>query len=72
MSMQGVFGLMTRLSQDRWEAREFKKNPDRAMAGLDLTELERALLRRSDHGELRSYFGDDGPVVCIFMTCEKG
>ena len=71
MSMQGVFDLMTHLSQDRWEAREFRRNPDRILAGRDLTETEKALLRRSDHTELRSYFGDDGPVVCIFMTCDR-
>ncbi len=72
MSKQAVYDLMTRLSQDRWETREFKRNPDRFLAELELTELERALLRRSDRVELRSYFGDDGPVVCIFMTCDRG
>ena len=75
MSTQTVIDLMTRLSTDRKAANDFKRNPERALAampGLDLTEFERALLARSERGELRSYFGNDGPVVCIFMTCEKG
>jgi hypothetical protein len=68
---------MTRLSTDRKAAQDFKRNPERALAalaatpGLDLTEFERALLQRSERGELRSYFGDEGPVICVFMTCEK-
>jgi hypothetical protein len=71
LATQAVIDLMTRLSTDRKAAQDFKRNPEQAFAGLDLTELEKALLKRSEPGEIRSYFGDGGPVLCIFMTCEN-
>lgn len=59
MSKQVMIDLMTRLSKDRKECHEFKENPDRAMAGLDLTEHEKELLRRGSRRELGDYLGPE-------------
>jgi hypothetical protein len=55
-----MIDLMTRLSKDRKECQEFKADPDRAMADLDLSEEEKGLLKRAQREEIRKYLGDEG------------
>ena len=70
MSKQGIIDLMTRRSQDRQECLEFKADPDAGMAGLDLTDEEKALLKRGQQEEIRDYLGG-ATSLCIWMTCEE-
>lgn len=57
MSKDAMMDLMTRLSRDRKQSQEFRDDPDRIMAGLDLTEEEREMLKRGRREEIREYLG---------------
>jgi len=57
MSQQAMIDLLTHLSNDHQESQEFKQDPDRAMAGLDLTGQERELLRSGNREGIQQHLG---------------
>lgn len=61
MSKEAMNDLMTRLSNDRKESQEFRDDPERIMASLDLTEEEREMLKRGRREEIWEYLGG-GPT----------
>lgn len=65
MSKQAMIDLMTRLAQDRKESQSFKENPDRAMAGLDLSEEEKEMLKRAQREEIQGYLGQEIPYAFV-------
>jgi hypothetical protein len=59
VSKNVMIDLMTRLSEDAKESHEFKKNPDRLKADLDLTEQEKEMLKRAQREEIQDYLGGE-------------
>ena len=59
MSKEAMFDLLTRLSLDRKENQEFRDDPDPIMAGLDLSEDEKEMLKRGRREEIREYLGGE-------------
>lgn len=57
MSKEAMIDLLNRLNQDRKESATFKQDPDRVMAGLDLTAEEKEMLRHGRREEIRKYLG---------------
>lgn len=62
-----MIDLLNRLTQDRKESATFKQDPDRVMAGLDLTGEEKEMLRHGQREEIRKYLGPSAlPIPLMF------
>lgn len=59
--------FIAKLSKDPKKAEQFKKDPDAAMKGADLSAEDRAVLRTKDTKKIRKHLGDDAPPGCIMI-----
>lgn len=61
MSKQVLIDLLTRLSQDPAAVQEYTEDPQRMLAGLDLTEEEVQVLLGGNVSEIEKYLGFVSP-----------
>jgi hypothetical protein len=59
--------FISKLSTDPKKAEHFKKDPDAAMAGEDLSPEDKAVLRTKDSEKIRKHLGDDAPPGCVIF-----
>jgi hypothetical protein len=59
--------FISKLSKDSKKAEHFRKDPDAAMAGEDLSDEDRKVLRTKDNDKIRKHLGDDAPPGCIMV-----
>jgi hypothetical protein len=57
-----------KLSRDPKKAEHFKRDPDGAMAGEDLDEEDKKVLRTKDNDKIRKHLGDDAPPGCVVFS----
>jgi hypothetical protein len=57
-----VTRFLVSLSQDVLRTAEFGKDPDHILAGTDLTEEQKVLLKSGDARRIRNYLGRDLPI----------
>jgi hypothetical protein len=59
--------FIAKLSKDPKKAQHFKKDPDGAMKGEDLSAKDKAVLRTKDNEKIRKHLGDDAPPGCVMV-----
>jgi hypothetical protein len=59
--------FIAKLSKDPKKVEQFRKDPDRAMKGEDLSLKDKAVLRTKDSEKIRKHLGDDAPPGCVMV-----
>ena len=59
--------FIAKLSRDPKKAEHFRKDPDAAMKGEDLSPEDKAVLRTKDSEKIRKHLGDNAPPGCIMI-----
>jgi len=59
--------FIAKLSKDPKKAGQFRKDPDSAMKGEDLSSKDKAVLRTKDSEKIRKHLGDDAPPGCVMI-----
>lgn len=55
------------LSKDPAKLKRFLADPDKAMRGTDLSDLDRKVLRSRDGERIKRHLGGFGPTACIIV-----
>lgn len=59
--------FIAKLSKDPKKKEHFRKDPDAAMKGEDLSPEDKAVLRTKDSEKIRKHLGDNAPPGCIMI-----
>jgi hypothetical protein len=60
--------FIAKLSRDPKKAEHFKKDPEGAMAGEDLSDEDKAVLKTKDNDRIRKHLGDNAPPGCVVFS----
>jgi hypothetical protein len=55
------------ISKDPKKVAQFRKDPDSAMKGHDLSEKDKEVLRTKDTEKIRKHLGDNAPPGCVMI-----
>ena len=59
--------FIAKLSKDPKKAAQFRKDPDGAMKGHDLSAKDKEVLRTKNTEKIRKHLGDDAPPGCVMI-----